>query len=99
MMNAQRELVPWYCGENARAKCYGLYICAQESSSEGYRYWWWYIRDETTGTTEYSFDKIDGKFLTCAEAREDTEAAARRIIEARYSALFYHLFQWNPLYH
>ncbi len=96
-MNAQ--LVPWYNGENARAKCYDLHIYARESGSEGYEFWWWCICDETTGTTEYSFDKIDGRFLTCAEARQDAEAAARRIIEARYSALFYHLFKWDPLYH
>lgn len=98
-MNSQRELVPCYCGENARAKCYDLHIYARESGSEGYEFWWWCICDETTGTTEYSFDKIDGRFLTCAEARQDAEAAVRRIIEARYSALFYHLFKWDPLYH
>lgn len=98
MMNAQSELVPWYSGENARAKWYGLYISAEESGSEGYRWWYWSIRDETTGQREYSLDK-SVSLTTCAEARQDAESAARRIIEARYSALFYHLFKWDPLYH
>jgi hypothetical protein len=97
MMNAQ--LLPWYSDEDDRARWQGLYIDVDESGSEGYEYWWWFIKDETTGQREYSFEKKGGRFSTRAEARQDAEAAARCIIEARYSALFYHLFKWDPLYH
>ena len=36
--------------------------------------------------------------MTRAEAKQNAKAAARRIIEARYSALFYHLYRWDPSY-
>lgn len=97
-MDTDKGSLAWYSDEDDRARWHGLFIRVDDYGPDNEKTWWWMIYDGKTGER---LDSSMGKphFLkTRTEARKTSEDAARRIIEARYSLLFAHLYKWDKSY-